>query len=125
MQIAIPTDGDNQDAQINDRFGRCRRFLLVDAATGSFAALDNGQSAGSPSPGIVSAQMLINHGVDAVIASSCGPNACKLFEAAGITVVTGVSGRIRDAVVRFTAERDEWSNPGPGEGNVEDRDRQR
>ncbi len=105
MQIAIPTDGDNPDAEINDRFGRCRRFLLVDAASGSFSALDNGQNAAGESPGIVSAQMLINHGVDAVIAASCGPKASQLFSVAGITLVTGVSGRIRDAVAEFNANQ--------------------
>jgi len=125
MQIAIPTDGENTDAQINDRFGRCRRFLLVDATSGEFTTLDNGQNAGSESPGIVSAQMLINHGVDAVIASSCGPNACKLFSAAGITVLTGVSGRIRDALAQFTVERSNRGNPGYSEDNLEARNRQR
>jgi len=120
MRIAVPADGDNLDAEITDRFGRCRQFLLVDTSSTNFTVLDNRQYAMSDSPGIASAQMLIRHGVSAVIASKCGPNACKLFDAAGITVVTGASGSIRGAVVRFSQE-----NPSLSEDNLEDRDRQR
>jgi len=116
MRIAVPADGDNLDAEITDRFGRCRQFLLVDTSSASFKVLDNRQHAMNDSPGIASAQMLIRHGVNAVITSKCGPNACKLFDAAGITIVTGATGSIRGAVARFSHEKTSLS-----EDNLEDR----
>jgi predicted Fe-Mo cluster-binding NifX family protein len=48
-----------------------------------------------------SAQLMANKGVSVVLTGNCGLNAFQTFGAAGIEVITGVSGQVRQAVSQF------------------------
>jgi predicted Fe-Mo cluster-binding NifX family protein len=47
--------------------------------------------------------IIANKGVELVITGNCGPNAFQVLSAAGIKVVTGVSGEVRDTVHDYKA----------------------
>jgi len=98
MTIAISAAGLDLDAQVDPRFGRCRYFVLVDLETTQFEALENSSAMGSGGVGISAAQVIAGKGVEVVITGNCGPNAYKALSAAGIKVITGVTGNIRDAI---------------------------
>jgi len=99
MKIAITATGPDLDAQVDPRFGRCRYFVIVDLETTTkFEALENSSAMGSGGVGISAAQMIAGKGVEAVITGNCGPNAHQALSAAGIKVITGVTGNIRDAI---------------------------
>jgi len=98
MTIAISATGPDFDAQVDPRFGRCRYFVLVDLETTRFEALENSSAMGSGGVGISAAQVIAGKGVEVVITGNCGPNAYKALSAAGIKVITGVTGNIRDAI---------------------------
>ena len=98
MKIAVSATGPDLDAQVDPRFGRCRYFVIVDSETTQFEALENSGAMGSGGVGISVAQMIAGKGVEAVITGNCGPNAHQALSTAGIKVITGVTGNIRDAI---------------------------
>ena len=101
MKIAITATGPNLDADVDPRFGRCQYFILVDPETLAFEAVENSNAAASGGAGISTGQMITDKGVTAVLTGNCGPNAYQVLSAAGIKVITGVSGKIREAIDKY------------------------
>jgi len=54
--------------------------------------------------GIQSAQLMADRDVQVVLTGNCGPNAFRTLEAAGVQVIVGVSGSVREAAEQFKAE---------------------
>ena len=98
MKIAISATGLDLEAQVDPRFGRCRCFVIIDPDTMQFDAEENAGASASGGAGIATAQMIIGKGVDIVLTGNCGPNAFQVLSAAGIKVITGVSGKVRNAI---------------------------
>ncbi len=101
MKIAISVAGQTLDAEVDPRFGRCRYFIFVDPETMQFEAVENSSAMAAGGAGISAAQMVAGKGAQAVLTGNCGPNAYNVLSAAGIQVVTGVSGNARDAVQKY------------------------
>jgi predicted Fe-Mo cluster-binding NifX family protein len=101
MKIAITANGPALDAAIDPRFGRCQYFIIVDPDTMEFEALENSGAIAGGGAGISTAQTIAGKGVEAVLTGNCGPNAYQVLEAAGIKVVTGLSGKVRDAIQNY------------------------
>jgi predicted Fe-Mo cluster-binding NifX family protein len=51
--------------------------------------------------GIQSAQLMADHDVQVVLTGNCGPKAYQTLDAAGIEVVVGVCGTLREAIEQF------------------------
>ena len=98
MKIAITATAASLDAEVDPRFGRCLYFIIVDPETMEFEAVDNSSAMASGGAGISAAQMIVDKGVDAVLTGNCGPNAYQVVSAAGIKVISGVAGKVRDAI---------------------------
>ena len=99
MRIAVTTEGNDLDGQIDSRFGRAPKFLVVDTETMGFDVVPNSQSLDLPQgAGIQSAQNILVHKPDVVLTGNCGPKAFRVLKAAGIKVVIGVKGKIADAI---------------------------
>ena len=98
MKIAISATGPTLDAEVDPRFGRCQYFIIADPQTMEFEALENSSAMASGGAGISTAQMIASKGVGAVLTGNCGPNAYQVLSAAGIQVITGVSGKINNAI---------------------------
>ncbi|MDP2917032.1 MAG: NifB/NifX family molybdenum-iron cluster-binding protein [Dehalococcoidia bacterium] len=101
MRIAVTASSPTLDADIDPRFGRCQYLIFVDPDTMSFEAVNNAGVAASGGAGISTAQLIAGKGVEAVLTGNCGPNAYQVLSAAGIKVITGVSGKVRDAVQSY------------------------
>lgn len=98
MRIAISATGPDLAAQVDPRFGRSQHFILFDPETSLHEALDNAGASAGGGAGIATAQMIADKGVRAVLTGDCGPNAYQVLSAAGIQVITNVSGTIKDAI---------------------------
>jgi len=98
MKIAVSASGNTLESSTDPRFGRCAYFIIVDPDTMQFEALDNAANTGGGGAGIASGQMIAGTGVKAVLTGNCGPNAFQVLSANGIEVITGVSGKVADAV---------------------------
>jgi predicted Fe-Mo cluster-binding NifX family protein len=99
MRIAFTTQGTDLDSEVDSRFGRAPRFVVVDTETMLFDVLENKQSLDLPQgAGIQSAQNILPLKPDVVLTENCGPKAFRVLQAAGIKVVVGVKGKITDAI---------------------------
>ena len=101
MKIAITATACNLDADIDPRFGRCQYFIIADPDTMEFETLENSGAAAGGGAGIATAQTLAGKNIETVITGNCGPNAYETLMAAGIKVITGVSGKVREAIKSY------------------------
>jgi predicted Fe-Mo cluster-binding NifX family protein len=101
VKIAITATAASLDTDIDPRFGRCQYFVIADPDTMEFEALENSGAMVGGGAGISTAQTIAGKGIEAVLTGNCGPNAYQVLEAAGIKVVTGVSGKVRDAIQNY------------------------
>ncbi len=101
MKIAVSSTGPTLDDLVEMRFGRSVYFLIIDTDTLEFEAIQNPNIALGGGAGTQSAQLMANKGASVVLTGNCGPNAFRTFGAAGIQIITGVSGRVRGAVEQF------------------------
>lgn len=101
MKIAITSMGEKLEDKIDPRFGRCHYFILFDTDTNKFEAIENTGAQGMGGVGIQSGQIMADKGVETVLTGSCGPNAFQTLQAAGIKVITGVSGTVQEAIDKY------------------------
>jgi predicted Fe-Mo cluster-binding NifX family protein len=98
MKIAVSASSPDLEGSVDPRFGRCSYFLIVDPETMEFEAVENPYVGASGGAGIQAAQLVAGKGVQAVLTGSCGPNACQTLKAAGVKVVVGVTGTVRELI---------------------------
>jgi predicted Fe-Mo cluster-binding NifX family protein len=101
VKIAVSSTGTSLDSQVDPRFGRCQYFIIVDTDTMDFEAVENPNVMAMGGAGIQSAQLVANKGAEVVLTGNCGPNAFQTFAAAGVKVIVGVVGTIKDVVERY------------------------
>jgi len=101
MRIAISATSPTLDAEVDPRFGRCQYFIIADPETMEFEALENSSAMAAGGAGISTGQMIASKGVEAVLTGNCGPNAYQVLSAAGLQVITGVTGKVRDAIQAY------------------------
>ena len=103
MKIAVTASGAGLDAEVDPRFGRCANFVLVDPETMAFEEVENTNVSMGGGAGIQSAQLVADKGAKVVLTGNCGPNAYRALQAAGVEVIVGVSGTVREAVENYKA----------------------
>ena len=111
MKIAVSASGKDLDAPVDQRFGRCDYFLVIDPDTMETQSFPNENGAESSGAGIQSASFVISKGVEVVLTGNCGPKAMDVFAAENISVYTGQAGTVRQAVEAFKNGRRAASSP--------------
>ena len=115
MKIAISSQGNNLDSELDPRFGRCAYFIIVNPDTMEWEAFSNKAAQMGGGAGIKAAQLVADKGAEAVITGNCGPNAFQSLRAANIRMFTGASGRIRDVIDHYQkGQLTEISEPSVG-----------
>jgi len=110
MKMCVTATANSLDSQIDPRFGRCSYLIIVDSETLQFEAIPNAAAGATGGAGIQAAQTIASKGVTLLITGNVGPNAFGALSAAGIEIVTGVFGTVREAVEKF--KRGELSKTG-------------
>jgi predicted Fe-Mo cluster-binding NifX family protein len=102
MKIAVSASGPELDAEVNPRFGRAPYFLLVHPDSLEFEVVAN-QPNLQPAhgAGIQTAALIAKCSPAAVITGHCGPKAFQTLQAAGIPVILGASGSVRETVLQY------------------------
>jgi predicted Fe-Mo cluster-binding NifX family protein len=116
MRIAVSSSGQDLDAPVDPRFGRCAFFIIVNPEDLSFESHDNASIALGGGAGIQAAQFVSSKGAEVVITGNCGPNAIRTLKAAGVQVVLGQTGTVRQVVERYR----DGNLSGATEANVPD-----
>lgn len=101
MKVAVSSTGRDLDSAVDPRFGRCPYFVVVDTDTMAYEAFPNTSIGAAHGAGIQAAQLVSSRGVKVVLTGNVGPNAYTALSTAGVQVVTGAAGTVRDAVERF------------------------
>lgn len=101
MKICISSTGKDLNAEVDQRFGRCQYFLIIDSDTMDMKTLSNEATLSTGGAGIQAAQIVTKEKVDIVLTGNIGPNAFQILQAAGITVFTGAEGTIREVLENY------------------------
>jgi predicted Fe-Mo cluster-binding NifX family protein len=101
MKIAVTAAGPSIGAQMDPRFGRCLYFVIVKTDDMTFDTLENPAGALGGGAGIQAGKLMADKGVKTVLTGNVGPNAHETLTTAGIDVIVGCSGTVREAVERF------------------------
>jgi len=86
---------------LEPQFGRCAYFLIVDADDGSMEAVKNPGVDARGGAGVESVRTIASKKATVLLTGKCGPSAVKALSDAGIHVVTGCSGTVRDVVQQY------------------------
>lgn len=100
MKVAVSSAGEGLDAAVDPRFGRCPYYVIVETETMQSEAVPNMSQYAPSGAGIQAAQTIANKGAKVVLTGNVGPNASQALSSAGIQVITGVTGTVREAVLR-------------------------
>lgn len=101
MRIAITAAEPRLESEVDPRFGRCPYFLIIETDDMSFKALDNASQELGQGAGVQSARLVADAGVQYVLTGNCGPNAHQALLAAGIGVIDGCAGTVREVAEQF------------------------
>lgn len=104
MKIAVTSTGPSLDAPMDERFGRCPCFVVASPDGGDFDPVDNPCATQGHGAGIQAARLVAAQGVSVVLTGRCGPKASDTLAAAGVSVVTGYVGTVREALEKYKAE---------------------
>ena len=102
-KICITSEGNSLNSNVDPRFGRCKYFIFVEMDSRDFESVLNPNIESMGGAGIQSGQFIADKGVKTVLTGNVGPNAFQTLQAAGVSVITGVSGIVEDAVQQYAA----------------------
>jgi len=115
MKICITATGNTLDSSVDPRFGRAAYLIIADSDNMTFEAVANTAAGNMSGAGIQAAQTIANKGVNVLITGNVGPNAFQALSAAGIKIVTGAFGAVREVVEKYKrGELRETSTPTVG-----------
>ena len=101
MKIAISSDGATVESKIDQRFGRCKYFVIVDTEDRTkINAVENQGAIQGHGAGIKAAQQIADLDVKSVITGNLGPNATAVLDKLEIKAYNA-SGTVEDAIDNF------------------------
>ena len=98
MKIAIPMNEQSLDSDVCPSFGRAPYFLFYNAITKEEYYLDKAAVANQGGAGIRAAQVIVDHGVKALIAPRCGENAAEVLTKSEVLVYHSIPGTARQNI---------------------------
>ena len=104
VKIAVTSQGKGIDSIIDERFGRCNFFIIIETNSMEYEYYSNKAIVSSSGAGIKAAQGLIDKNVEVLITGNIGPNAFDILNEAGIKVFYS-SGNVRDTIEKFKEEK--------------------
>jgi predicted DNA-binding protein (UPF0251 family)/predicted Fe-Mo cluster-binding NifX family protein len=101
-KIAVTSIDGTLEGMVDERFGRARKLIIYNFATGDSETVENVQQRSlAQGAGMQTVKNILSFGIKAVITGHLGPNAFKALEAAGVNAYTAVNMTIADALQRY------------------------
>jgi predicted Fe-Mo cluster-binding NifX family protein len=102
MKLAVTSQGLELTSLVDPRFGRAKYFIVIDTETDETHAVDNTMSLNAAQgAGIQAGKKVIDLGAEALITGHVGPKAFATLQAGGISIFTGATGTVADAIGQF------------------------
>ena len=103
MKIAISSKEKDLNSEVDNAFGRCPYFLVVEIENEKiqgFEAVENISAEQVGGAGISAAQTIVEKDVDAVISGNIGPRALDVLKQFNIKIYNG-SGKVSEVLQKF------------------------
>jgi len=101
VRICVTASGTTLDASVDPRVGRAAYFIIVNSETMAFEAVPNTAGGAMSGAGIQAAQTIASKGIDVLITGNVGPNAFQALSSAGIKIVVGAYGIVREVIEKY------------------------
>jgi predicted Fe-Mo cluster-binding NifX family protein len=118
MNIVVSASGPDMESQVDNRFGRCPYFILVeveDKKIKSHKSVENASANQMGGAGMAAAQAVADMKADAIITVNMGPRAFIVFKQLGMEMYQG-TGTVKDVVEDLIAGKlkkiDDSTGPG-------------
>lgn len=106
MKLAITAKGDSLSSEMDERFGRCAYFIVVDTDNpGSFRAIKNDAVDAGGGAGIRAAQTVIDAGAQAVVSGNFGPKAFDALSAGDVKLYSVSASTVQEALDSFVGNK--------------------
>ncbi len=101
MKIAVPSTDKNSRAAIDQHFGRAKYFAIYKHPENEFEFIENPGCSVSSGAGPNAVQLMLNYGVDVIIAYRIGPKAKDVLTSTGIKFYETSASTIEEAITNF------------------------
>jgi len=101
MKVLVTSTGPNMDDLLDEEFGHCAYFVVVDPETMKFEAVLNEGHDAEVGAGIYAAETAVKLGVEVVITGWVGPHGQRKLLSSNIRIIMDEEGTVREAVERF------------------------
>jgi predicted Fe-Mo cluster-binding NifX family protein len=107
LKIAVTSAGDSINAQISERFGRCKYFLIIDSDTMSCKVFPNPGEQLSNGSGPVAAEKILNEEVKVLLTGNVGDKALSILRKGDVEIVDGFKEPLKviDAVRNYLKQK--------------------
>jgi len=107
MLIAVTSSGDSLDSSVNEKFGRCQYFLIIDPDTMKFEAVPNVAENMQGGAGPKAAEILINKGVKVLLTGHVGDKAEEALKRGNIKMVDSLKSdlKVREAITNYLSKK--------------------
>ena len=103
MRIAVTTNEQKVDSPVEERFGRCQFFALLDTDSGDVTFVSNVGVEASSGAGVKAAQQLIDLEVGLLVTGQVGPGALEILKEGEVRVESWTAGTVGEALKRFSS----------------------
>jgi len=87
MKVAITSTGNNQDANLDSRFGRCSYFVVYDTESQATEFIPNPNRENVEGAGPASVQLVASRGVRKVVSGEFGAKVKSIFDSLQIQLI--------------------------------------
>jgi predicted Fe-Mo cluster-binding NifX family protein len=101
MKVLLSSEGPALDDMLDEEFGHCAYFIVVDPRTMEFEAVKNEGQDAEVGAGIYAAEQAIRLGVSVVITGWVGPHGQRKLTSGNIRIIMDEEGTVREALERF------------------------
>lgn len=107
MKIAFASEENKVLESVGaQHFGRCLYYVFVEVKKGEVRKVETVRNPyfDKHEPGVVP-QFVANESADVMIAGGMGPRAIEWFEKLGMYPITGISGKVKDALDEYLEDK--------------------